>query len=143
MSTLDQTWRIKMLYDGLCPVCRHEVNMLKRRNGAGFVAFEDIAAPEFDPSRYGLTMPQVIGAMHGVKRDGTVLKGVDVFIDIYRNVGLNWLAAVIAFRPTRPLMNLGYRVFAKLRPRLSKFNGDACTTDRCSPVDTRSTKTSV
>jgi len=137
----DGAWQIKMLYDGLCPVCRHEVGMLRRRNERGGVAFEDIASPEFDPAKYGLTMPQVIGSMHGVRRDGTILDGVDVFIDVYRQTRLGWVAAVLAFKPTRPLMNFGYRIFAKLRPRFSKFSGQACATDRCapSPASARST----
>lgn len=125
-------WRLKLLFDGLCPVCAWEMRLLRRRDRAGVLAFEDIAAPGFDPSRYGLTLPALVGAMHGITSDGRVLRGPDVFIEAYRLVGKRWLAAILAFGPTRPLVNLGYRVFARVRPRFSSFDpSKACAGERC------------
>jgi hypothetical protein len=43
-------WRFKLLYDGECPFCRGEVEWLKRRDRAGGLATEDIAALGFDPA---------------------------------------------------------------------------------------------
>ena len=40
-----------MLYDGDCPLCMREVNMLRRRDdGVGKVEFVDIASPDYDPA---------------------------------------------------------------------------------------------
>jgi predicted DCC family thiol-disulfide oxidoreductase YuxK len=78
-------------------------------------------------------MPQLIASMHGVRPDGSVLKGVDVFAELYDAVGWSWLAKPLRWRLTRPLAKAGYRVFAAIRPRLSRFRADACETDRCSP----------
>lgn len=106
--------------------------MLKRHDRRGLVRFEDIAAPGFDPARYGLTFADVIGQMHGVLSDGTVVRGVDVFIHVYRAVGWTILAKALAFRPTRPLVDFGYRCFARVRPYLSRFDRRAaCASDRC------------
>jgi predicted DCC family thiol-disulfide oxidoreductase YuxK len=38
------SWKIKLLYDGECPLCVREVNFLTKRDaGRGLVAFVDIA----------------------------------------------------------------------------------------------------
>lgn len=122
---------ITVLYDGLCPICAREIRFLKRRDKLNSIIPEDIAAPGFDPARYGLTMQQAIGAIHAIRADGSVLRGVDVFIDLYPRCGLGWLAKIIAFKPTRPLVDLAYRAFARIRPRFSAL--DECASDRCQP----------
>ncbi len=48
-STRSPSWKIKLLYDGECPLCLREVNFLQKRDaGRGLVAFVDIAAENFD-----------------------------------------------------------------------------------------------
>jgi predicted DCC family thiol-disulfide oxidoreductase YuxK len=38
------SWKIKLLYDGECPLCVREVNFLTKRDaGRGLVSFVDIA----------------------------------------------------------------------------------------------------
>ena len=55
-------WEIKMLYDGDCPLCMREVDMLRRRDeGVGKIEFVDIASPEYDPVRNaGISFEQAI-----------------------------------------------------------------------------------
>jgi predicted DCC family thiol-disulfide oxidoreductase YuxK len=89
-------WRFKLLYDGECPFCRREVEWLRRRDRAGRLAMEDISALGFDPATYGLSREEVVRVLHGVKLDGTVLKGMDAVREAYRTVGLGWLVAEIA-----------------------------------------------
>jgi predicted DCC family thiol-disulfide oxidoreductase YuxK len=124
-------WTIKMLFDGQCPLCSREVSMLRKRNDRGLIAFEDIAEPGFDPTKYGLTMKQVVGSMHAVCPDGSVINGVDVFAAVYDAVGWKIPAGLIRWRVTRPLMKLGYRVFAALRPKLSRFDPNRCADGTC------------
>ena len=122
-----------MLYDGRCPPCSREVAVLRRRNGRGLVAFEDIAAAAFDPGRYGLTAAQAVGTMHVVRPDGSVVRGADVFADGYDAVGWARLARPLRWRPTRPLAVLAYRLFAAVRPRLSRHRSaqDGCVGGSC------------
>lgn len=43
-SSSSTQWKIKLLYDGECPLCVREVNFLQKRDrGRGLVAFVDIA----------------------------------------------------------------------------------------------------
>ncbi len=104
--------------------------MLRKRNARGLIAFEDISLPEFDAAQYGLTMEQVVGAMHAIRPDGAIVRGVDVFAEVYDAVGWTWLARFIRWRVTRPLAKFGYRIFATVRPWLSGFKPTECT-DAC------------
>ena len=87
--------RITLLYDGECPVCMKEVRFLRERDGGrGRIAFVDIAAPDYDPSRYGnVTFEQAMGRIHGLLPDGTIVKKVDVFRLCYEAVGMGWVWA--------------------------------------------------
>ena len=61
MNAAKADWEIKMLFDGKCPVCSREVALLRKHNTRGLIAFEDIAETGFEPGKYGLTLPQVVG----------------------------------------------------------------------------------
>ncbi len=124
-------WQLKLLYDGKCPLCSREVAVLRRRDRENRLAFEDITDPAFDPSRYGLTLPDVVGAMHAVRPDGSVVKGIDVFAEAYEAVGWTWLAKPMRWRLTRPIAKASYRIFARLRPGLSRFNPNSCEQGTC------------
>jgi hypothetical protein len=66
-------WRFKLLYDGECPLCRREARFLARRNRHGWLAFEDIAVPGFDPKVYHTTREELMGVIHGVFPDGRII----------------------------------------------------------------------
>ena len=61
------SWEIKMLYDGDCPLCMREVNMLKRRDaGNDRIAFVDIASPSYSPQdNAGISFEEVCSALGG------------------------------------------------------------------------------
>ena len=66
-----------MLYDGECPLCMREVEMLRRRDsGRGAIDFVDIAAPDYDPAVHGgISFERAMERIHAVLRDGTVVTG--------------------------------------------------------------------
>jgi predicted DCC family thiol-disulfide oxidoreductase YuxK len=130
-ATNMNTWEIKLLYDGLCPVCSREVRFMRKRDRKSRLAFEDIADPSFDPALYGLTTEQVIGAMHGVLPDGSIVRGMAAFRIAYRAIGLGWLAAPTGWPILRPIFDLLYRIFARYRPRLSSLSQIQCEIGRC------------
>ena len=142
-------WRegcaIRLLFDGLCPVCAREMRLLERLDRRGRLEFEDIADASFDPSRYGLEMDQVVGSMHAVLPDGSIVVGVEVFRRAYDAVGLGWLLAPTRWPLVRPLADLAYRAFAKIRPRLSRFDPADCDGGRCAvtPRETRSSRSTA
>jgi len=127
----DAAWEFRVLYDGECPLCAREIGMLRRLDGGrGRLDLEDIAAPGFDPARYGATLHDLMARIHGVLPDGTLVEGVEVFRRAYAAVGLGWLVAPTRWPLLRPLADAAYRWFARNRLRLTG-RPDACTSDRC------------
>jgi len=125
------SWRFKLLYDGECPLCRREAAFLQRRNHHGRLAFEDIAAPGFDPSAYGTTRENLMGVIHGVFPDGRLVRKVEVFREAYRAVGLGWLLAPTGWPGLRGLADWGYEWFARHRIAIGKLFGRNCETETC------------
>lgn len=126
-------WQIKVLYDGECPLCTREIRFLRARDRAGRIAFEDIAAPAFDPTPYGLDHATLMARIHGVLPDGRLIEGVEVFRRLYQQVGLGWLVAPTRWPLLRPLFDAAYRAFARNRLRLTGRSHDACTHATCAP----------
>jgi predicted DCC family thiol-disulfide oxidoreductase YuxK len=130
-SAVPASFAIKVLYDGECPLCAREISFLRRRNRRGLIAFEDIAAPGFDATRYGLDQYTVMSRIHGVLSDGTVIEGVEVFRRLYAAAGLGWLVAPTRWPPLRGLFERAYRVFARNRLRWTGREDAACTSASC------------
>lgn len=124
-------WQIKVLYDGDCPLCSREVAWLRRRDRAGRIGFEDIADPDFDARAYGTDLDTLMGRIHGVLPDGSLIEGVEVFRRLYAAVGLGWLLAPSRWPLLRPLFDAAYRSFARNRLRLTGRSSAACESGRC------------
>ena len=116
MST---TYPLRLLYDAQCPVCSLEMDHLRARCPDGRLLFEDISQPGFDAARFGLTFEAVDAEIHAIRPDGSVLKGVEVLRLAYAAAGLGWVMRPTGWAPLRPLFDLGYRVFARHRRRIS------------------------
>ena len=89
-------WKIKLLYDGECPLCLREVNFLQKRDGGrGLVKFVDIADENYQPQENGgVDFETAMGRIHGVLPDGTVVKDIEVFRRVYEALGMGWVYAV-------------------------------------------------
>jgi predicted DCC family thiol-disulfide oxidoreductase YuxK len=134
--TEDAAPRFMMFYDGECPLCRHEVQVLRWLDrGRGRLGLVDIADPEFDAQAYGRSQDEMMASIHGMYPDGRLTSGVEVFRQSYAAVGLGWLWAVTKLPLIRPLVDRAYAWFAKRRLKLTG-RGDAasCETGRCHVV---------
>jgi predicted DCC family thiol-disulfide oxidoreductase YuxK len=61
--------------------------------------------------------------------DGTWITGVEVFRRLYGAVGFRWLIPFTRLPGIRQLLDVGYRVFAKNRLRLTGRCTNACRID--------------
>ncbi|GJP52988.1 hypothetical protein CLOM_g12139 [Closterium sp. NIES-68] len=117
----DDTWQIKLLYDGDCPICMREVDFLQGRNQQhGTLKFVDIAAEGYSAEENaGVSYDAAMGQIHGIYRDGTVVTGVEAFRKFYEAVGLGWVYAITKFPPVGALADGVYELWAKYRLPLS------------------------
>ncbi|MFN6499631.1 MAG: thiol-disulfide oxidoreductase DCC family protein [Nostoc sp. DedQUE01] len=115
-STL-RSWKIKLLYDGECPLCLREVNFLKKRDaGRGLVAFVDIAADDYNSQAHGgVDYETAMGRIHAVLPDGTLVKNVEVFRRIYEILGMGWVYAGTSLPVIGAIADFLYGIWADWR----------------------------
>ena len=106
----------RILFDGECPLCRGEADLLRRLDrGRGRLILEDISGPCFDPARYGRTLSELMAQIHGVLPGGRLVTGMAVFRRAYSAVGLPWLTAPTGWPILRRLADTVYASFARNR----------------------------
>ncbi|KAL6175612.1 hypothetical protein ACLB2K_052251 [Fragaria x ananassa] len=116
-----ENWKIKMLYDGDCPLCMREVNMLRERNKSyGTIKFVDISSEDYSPEdNLGLDYKTVMGNIHAILSDGTVVTDVEAFRKLYEQVGLGWVYAITKYEPIGTIAGAVYSVWAKYRLQIT------------------------
>jgi predicted DCC family thiol-disulfide oxidoreductase YuxK len=128
---MNSDFDIEVFYDGGCPLCRREIDLLRRWDRRHRIRFTDIDAGSFDPAAVGKTMDELMAEIHGRLPDGELVTGVEVFRRLYSAVGFRRLAALSRLPGIACGLNLGYRIFAKNRLRLTgRCRDNACSLDR-------------
>lgn len=115
------SWKIKLLYDGECPLCLREVNFLRKRDaGRGLVAFVDIADDDYTPEAHGgIDFETAMGRIHAVLPDGTAIKNVAVFRSVYETLGIGWIYAVTKLPVIGSIVDMLYGIWADRRLSLT------------------------
>lgn len=124
-------WQFKVLFDGECPFCKLEARWLSHLGRGNRLVMEDIAAPDFDPGRYGTTLDELMGTLHGVFPDGRLTRGVETFRQAYRAIGLGWVLAPTGWPGLRQVFDGLYTLFARYRVRMGGLFGRRCVAGRC------------
>lgn len=122
--------------------------MQKLDAGRGRLRIVDITTPDFRAMDYGASMEALMGQIHGVTPEGSLITGMEVFRRSYRAVaegggfGTRITSAAISITGwplIRPLVDRFYRWFARHRmaisARAAKLLGEepamVCEGDRC------------
>lgn len=122
-----ERWMVEVFFDGDCPLCRREIQLLQRLDrGRGRIRFTDLAAPDFEPAALGLTHEELMAEIHGRLPDGTIIRGVEVFRRLYAAVGFSWLMAITRWPGISHGLDWGYRWFARRRLRLTGRCTEQC-----------------
>jgi predicted DCC family thiol-disulfide oxidoreductase YuxK len=111
------TWKIKLLYDGACPLCVREVNFLKRKDGdRGLIKFVDIATDDYDPAdNAGIDFETAMGRIHAVLPNGEIVQNVEVFRQTYDILGIGWIYAITKLPLVGNLADALYGIWADYR----------------------------
>ncbi|GEA28305.1 hypothetical protein MiAbW_02879 [Microcystis aeruginosa NIES-4325] len=121
-STRSPSWKIKLLYDGECPLCLREVNFLQKQDaGRGLVVFVDIAAENYNPEENGgIPFAAAMGRIHAVLADGTIIQNVEVFRQVYDILGIGWIYAATKWPIIGFLVDIIYEIWASWRLTLTR-----------------------
>ncbi|MDJ0567952.1 MAG: DUF393 domain-containing protein [Pleurocapsa sp. MO_192.B19] len=116
------SWKIRLLYDGECPLCVREVNFLTKQDaGRGIVDFVDIADLNYDPKdNAGIDFATAMGRIHAVLPNGTVIKNVEVFRRVYEELGMGWIYAITKAPLLGVIADWLYSIWADWRLKLTR-----------------------
>ncbi len=123
-------YAIEVFYDGDCPLCKREINVLRLMDRGKRLRLTNIAADDFDVSQYDITMDRFMEEMHGQLPTGEWVTGVEAFRHIYGALGFGWLVSATRLPGVSHLADKAYHVFAKNRLRLTGRCDDQCSTDQ-------------
>ena len=128
------TYTVEVFYDGDCPLCLKEIQLLRWMDRRQKIRFTDIAAADFDPSSVGLTFQELMDRIHGRLADGQMIEGVEVFRQLYSAVGLGFIVALTRIPGVSHALDWAYRIFARHRLSLTgRCADERCTLDKTSP----------
>lgn len=114
-----QTHSFEVFFDGDCPLCQREIRWLKNLDKSRRIRFTDIASPWFAPESLGVSHEKLMAEIHGRMPDGTIVRGVEVFRQLYTAVGFGWLVRATRIPGVSFLLDRAYELFAKNRLRLT------------------------
>ncbi len=120
-NQLKSTWKIKLLYDGECPLCLREVNFLRKKDaGRGIINFVDIADRDYSAAdNSGIDYQTAMGRIHAITDQGEIITNVEVFRRVYEELGMGWVYAVTKLPILGTIVDYLYGIWAKWRFKLT------------------------
>jgi predicted DCC family thiol-disulfide oxidoreductase YuxK len=107
-------------YDGSCPMCRAEISVYQRAEGAEGIHFEDVSAASFTSPE--LTREKAMARFHMRDANGVLQSGARAFIALWLSLPRwRWLGRIASIPPIPSLLEIAYRVFLPLRPTLQRL----------------------
>ncbi|MFN3863563.1 MAG: thiol-disulfide oxidoreductase DCC family protein [Erythrobacter sp.] len=111
--------RVKVWYDGACPLCRREIALMRRLDRRGRIFFVDVAAGS-DPT-CPIDRAALLARFHA-EEDAVVHSGAAAFAAMWRAIPLLRPLGLVARHPlVLRSLEAAYRRFLKLRPRLQRL----------------------
>ena len=108
--------KLRVFYDGACPLCRKEIQTYKQSDTSGAVEWLDISA---ESQALPLPLPRqlLLSRFHVQRPDGTLISGARGFIEMWRHLpGWRWLARLCNTPGVPLILEAGYRGFLRIRP---------------------------
>ncbi|MCY4381157.1 MAG: DUF393 domain-containing protein [Proteobacteria bacterium] len=112
---------IEVFYDGACPICSREIRFIKKKTlqkKLDHFVWHDITDTNFKPENYGKSREDFMASLHVLDR-GQFVIAMAAIRTIYTHLGcgawMNWTAWPVV----KPIVDLGYYLFSKFRPRFS------------------------
>jgi 3-demethoxyubiquinol 3-hydroxylase len=129
---------LSVYYDGACPVCSREIAVYK--NSAGGEAIEWIDATscdlgELQSGAKGLSRETALARMHVRKANGELVSGAAAFVAMWEQLPkFAVLARLARFPGAMLVLELGYRLFLRLRPLWRQAPASAATRIAATPM---------
>lgn len=137
MAEQSSDFDVEVFFDGDCPLCVREIELLRKLDKQTRIRFTDIQAAGFSPEGVGLSFPELMRRIHGRLPSGELIEGTEVFRRLYAAVGFRRAVAFSRWPGVSQLLDAGYSLFAKNRLRVT----GRCTDEICSAPSRRTNAT--
>ena len=124
--------KFEVFFDGKCPLCRREIDMIRRKDKQKRLILTDIADEGFEPS--DVPLMKLMKEIHGRAPNGSYVTGVEVFRQIYSRIGFEFFAKLSRLPLAGNLLDVAYHLFAKIRYWSAKRRMNRCETF-CGPTN--------
>tara|TARA_Y100000739_G_C20134392_1_gene251526 strand:+ start:48 stop:440 length:393 start_codon:yes stop_codon:yes gene_type:complete len=112
--------KLIFLFDGGCPLCIRETNFLKSKDEFNKIDFVDINNANYDPVLFhNISYAEAMSNLHGILKNGNIIKGLDVLAYSYELVGLGWVYYPLKIEFLAPILRLFYKYWAKYRLKIT------------------------
>ncbi len=111
--------RPTVLYDGACPLCSREIAWYRRQTPGEAILWVDVTRCADAALPQGIDRDTALHRFHVVEPDGRPVTGAAAFVRLWSAHPRLAAHARLARLPGMlPLLELGYRLFLRLRPLL-------------------------
>ena len=122
MSASVEHPRVRVWYDSECPLCAREINLMRRLDKRGAVEFVDLYTAQGCP----VDQRDLIKRFHAQESGQPAVSGAAAFAAMWRAIPvLRPFGYLARFRPILWCLELAYRGFLRIRPRLQRIAGRA------------------
>lgn len=109
--------QVLVWFDGACPLCRREINLMRRLDRHGHIAFIDVADPA---TECPIDRQVLLGRFHA-QENGKIYSGAAAFAALWRAIPLlRPIGELARLRPVLRMLDYGYGLFLNLRPLLQR-----------------------
>lgn len=124
-------FQFQLFFDGDCPLCKREIDWLKKKDSQQRILFTDIAEAEFSAEHYGKNQDQLMSQIHGRMPEGDWTIGPETFRRLYGVLGWGWMVNWTAWPILRHGVDAAYWLFAKNRLRITGRWQKSCSDQAC------------
>ena len=118
MHPLAQIPYVKVWYDSECPLCLREISLMRRLDKRGAIEFIDAYTAEGCP----VDRRDLLKRFHAQERGQPVVSGAAAFAAMWRAIpSLRPFGLIARFRPVLWLLEVAYRGFLLIRPKLQRL----------------------
>lgn len=111
--------KLKVWFDGACPLCQREIALMKRLDRDDEIDFVDVSEGA-DPS-CPIDQSELLARFHA-EEDGRVVSGAEAFAAMWRAIpSLRTLGLIARNRTVLSVLERLYVLFLKVRPQLQRL----------------------
>jgi len=110
---------LTVYFDGECPICRREIDLMKTFNRRNHLQFIDFSGGSYRSVEHGLSPCDLGRVIHARWSNGTIITGVEVFQEMWEAIGLGFLSRFARLAMINKLLVRAYAWFARNRLRLT------------------------